>query len=97
MEWRHTTMDSDTAKQLVEEGTEYLVEQGLVFGNEFEFQGMMSVGFSADDVKAILKSRSHKRRSRLARMKVSEHCPSWLLQMAKHNASDVREMEACTS
>ena len=97
MEWRHTTMDSDTAKQLVEEGTEYLVEQGLVFGNEFEFQGMMSVGFSADDVKAILKSRSHKRRTGLARKKVSEHCPSWLLQMAKHNANDVREMEACTS
>ena len=88
-------MDSDTAKRLVAEGTEYLVEQGLVFGNEFEFQGLMSVGFSADNVKAILRSRSHKRRSGFAGTKVSDHCPSWLLQMAKHNANDVREMEAC--
>ncbi len=97
LEWRHATMDSNTAKQLVEEGTQYLVEQGLVFGNEFEFQGMMSVGFSVDDAKAILKSRSQKRRAGLTRTRVSEHCPRWLLQMAKHNAKDVLAMEACAS
>ena len=97
LNWRHATMDSDTARRLVAEGTSYLVDQGLVFGNEFEFQGMMSVGFSANDVQGILKSRSHKRRSGLAVRKVADHCPSWLMKMAEQNGRDVREMELVIS
>lgn len=89
--WRHKTMDSGTAGQLVAEGMEHLVRLGIPIAEESEFVFMMSVGYSVEAVKHVIRGRNE-RKGQGFPPPVTNASP-WLHRVAKEVARDQRAMQ----